>query len=367
MRPRLTIRGWTVVAVILAAVAMSWWFGPRALNAVVVPLGVVLLAGVAAVVRADRPQVHRHAVPDGFIGEQRRVEVAIETDGPVAATVRDTVGEGVSATDEPIAETTLAGDETVAYDVRLERRGNNRVGPLSIAVQDVLGLVARPFEYEETTPVLVYPHVRDLGRGSVADLRTLTGLADRRDQREFDYLREYRRGDSLRDVHWKSAAKRPGDELTVVEYADDEDGTAVTVAAECPPRGFDGATDRVDEMAAAAASVATYLLERGTTVGIALPKASRPPGAGRTHHRELLRLLAVAEPGELPERTRRDADVLVRTEADGTTIVVDGREIPFDRLSGGGRSEGASRVHRERIERDDRSDHHTGSSSGMTA
>lgn len=371
MRPSLTIRGWTVVAVVLVAVAMSQWFGPRALNAVVVPLGVVLLAGLAAVVRADRPYVDRHPVPDGFIGEHRRVEVAIESGGPIAATVRDTVGEGLSATEGPIAETTLEGDETVAYDVQLERRGDNRVGPLSIVVQDILGLVERPFEYEEITPALVYPYVRDLGRGSATDLQALTGLADRHDQREFDYLREYRHGDSLRDVHWKSAAKRPGDQLTVVEYADDENGSAVTVAAECLPHGFDGATDRgstdrVDEMAAAAASVVTYLLERGTTVGIALPNESRPPGAGRTHHRELLRLLALAEPGELPERTRRDADVLVRTEADETTIVVEGREIPFDRLRGSDRSEEARRAHRELTGRDDGNDRGTGSSPRTT-
>ncbi len=345
MNARLTHRGWTAVGVIALAVAMSWWAGPRALNAVVVPLAVVLLAGVLAVARADRPRVDRHPVSEGFIGERRRVETAIETDGTVAATVRDTVGDGLSPVEEPIAETTLEGEETFVYDVRLEERGDRRIGPLSVAISDVLGLVERRFEYEATTSVLVYPRVRELSEGPTADLQTLASVADRRDAEEFDHLREYRRGDALRDVHWKSAAKRPDDELAVVEYADEADAGAVTVAAEC-------VTDRDDEMASAAASVATALLELGATVGVTVPDGTHPPGSGRSHHRNLLGLLAVAEPGELPERTRQDADVLVRTDADGTTITVDGREIPFDRLHSG--RDGELEAHRNRSGRDGR-------------
>ena len=336
---RLTLRGWTVVTAVIVAVVLSWGFGPRALNAVVVPLVVVLLAGFVAVGRTNRPRVDRQPVTEGFIGERRRVEIAIETGGPIGATVRDAVGDGLSAETEPVAETTLDGDETVTYDVHLEKRGRHRVGPLSIGVSDVVGLVERRFEYEETTPVLVYPRIHELGDGPT-DLRTLTGVVDRTVQTEFDHLREYRRGDPLRDVHWKSAAKRPDDELVVTEYAADQVAGAVTVAAECSPRRVDGLADRDDGWAAATASVVTALLERGAPVGLVVPDGTHPPGDGRGHHRELLGLLAVAGPGELDERTRRDADVVIRTDADGTTVVVDDREIPFDRLRGPDRDGG---------------------------
>ncbi|QLK27846.1 DUF58 domain-containing protein [Natrinema zhouii] len=373
---RLTLRGWTVVVAVGVAVVLSREFGPRALNAIVVPLVVVLLAGLVTTARTDRPRVIRQPVAEGFIGEQRRVEVAIETESPVAATVRDTVGDGLSATAEPVAETTLDGDETVTYDVRLEARGRRRVGPLSIAVSDIVGLVERRFEYEETTPVLVYPRVHDLSSGPAADLRALAGVADRHERDEFDHLREYHRGDPFRDIHWKAAAKRPDDELVITEYADDEAVSAVTVAAECRPRragdsvDHDGDGERTgrndeptgydDEMAAAAASVATALLERGVPVELAVPDGTQPPGDGRGHHRELLGLLAVAGPGELDDRTRRDADVLVRTDADGTTIVVDGREIPFDRLRGRGRGEREGSVTTDYDEQRDQTGHDGG-------
>lgn len=340
MRP--TIRGWTVLIVVAASVSMGWQFGPRALNAVVTPLLVALVAGVVTTYRVDRPDVRRIPVAGGFVGDERTVEIVIAVDSTASATVRDGVGTGLSVADvgagngdattgtvnggEPVLETTLAGEGRVGYRVRLEERGEHRVGPLAIVVEDVFGLVERQFTYDATTSVLAYPPVCDLRDGPGRDLRAVVETVAGRDREEFDHLREYRRGDSLRDVHWKSAAKRPDADLVVTEYVDDEEVGSATVAAE-------GSPDRDDELATAAASVTSHLLEAGVSVGVSLPSAERSPGSGRDHHRDLLGLYAVLEGGELEDETRRAADVLVRTDAAGTRVVVDGREIPFDRLA----------------------------------
>jgi len=294
-----------------------------------------LLAGLVTAVRIDRPRVDRQPVSEGFIGEQRRVEVAIETDGPIAATVRDTVGDGLSSTAEPVTETTLEGDETVTYDVGLEARGRHRVGPLSIVVSDIVGLVERQFEYEAGRPCLsihaftIWTVARPpiFGRspaspiGATARSSTTSGSTNAGIRSVISTGRPR-----------PSAPRRRA--AVVAEYADDEAIGAVTVAAECRSRRFDEFADRDDEWAAATASVVTVLLERGAPVGLSLPDETQQPGDGREHHRELLGLLAVAGPGELDDWTRQDADVLVRTDADGTTVVVDDREIPFDRLRG---------------------------------
>ncbi|MFC4439630.1 MULTISPECIES: DUF58 domain-containing protein [Natrialbaceae] len=323
---RLTSRGWAVVAVVAFGITMSWQYGPRALDAVVTPLLVVLFAGVLTTVRAERPRTRRLPVSEGFIGERRTVAVGIETDSSVAATVRDDVGDGLSASGAA-AETTLEGETEFEYDLTLEGRGERRIGPLSVTVGDVFGLCERRFEYEETTNVLVYPRVYDLREGTNRDLELLADVARREDREEFDHLREYQRGDPLRDVHWKSAAKRPGDELVVKEFAADETSGSATIAAECIP-------GREDELAGAAASVATYLLELEVDVGLTLADDRRPSSTGREHHRSLLRLLAVLEGRELDDRDRTEADVLIQSDANGTVVVVDGYEIPFDRLRG---------------------------------
>ncbi len=323
---RLTRRGWAVVLVIIGLVAMAWQYGPRALNAVVTPLLVVVVAGAVTTALTERPRVSRSAVDEGHVGESRTVTVTIETNRAVSATVRDAVGDGLSAAD-PTAAVTLDGETEYSYELALDERGDRRIGPLSIVVVDLFGLVKRRFTDEETTSVLVYPPVYDLRGGGDQELQPIAEIARRRDREEFDHLREYQRGDSLRDVHWKSAAKRPGDELVVAEYADTDRAGSVTVAAECSP-------ESADEMAATAASVATYLLECGgnTRVELLLPDERQQPKSGHDHHRELLAALAIVEPGELDAQARTNADVLVQADADEPRIVIDGQTIPFDRL-----------------------------------
>ncbi|AGB38260.1 DUF58 domain-containing protein [Natronococcus occultus] len=323
MRP--TSRGWGVLAVVAFGTAMSWQYGPRSLDAVVIPLAVVLVAGALTTIRTDRPESRREPVPDGFPGESRTVAVEIESDSSAAATVTDTLDDGLAAADTTV-ETTLA-DPAAEYELTLEDRGEHRIGPLSIAVRDVFGLWERRFADEETTTVVVYPRIDDLHRTGGRGLDVLADLARRANREEFTHLREYRRGDPLRDVSWKAAAKRPDDELVVREFDDDGTVGAATIAAECIP-------GREDELAVAVASVATYLLECEVRVGLTVGADHHPPDDGRRHHRSLLRSLARFETRELEDGDRAEADVLIQSDATGTRVVVDDREVAFDRLRG---------------------------------
>ena len=338
---QLTSRGWIVLAVLAIATALSWRHGPRALNAVVAPLVVVLLAGIVLTARVDRPTVRRHRVENGAVGDTRAVAVTVECDGTVSADVTDSVGAGLAVADDAerprsatavTIATTIDGEERLSYDVALERRGEHVVGPLAITVTDAFGLVERRFSYDETATVLAYPAAYELRGESAGDLRALENAAEIDDREEFDHLREYRRGDSLRDVHWKAAAKRPDDELVVTEYRTDDEGGAITIAAECDPDRADA-----DEVVRAVASVATYLLERDRRVAVTIGDDRLPPGADREHRRELLGLLAVADGGELAERDRERADILVTADWRDVRVVTDDRTIPFPRLLDEGR------------------------------
>ena len=332
MRP--TRRGWTVIALVGFCAIMAWAYGGRSLNAVVVPLIVVTVAAVLAVSRVEEPIVHREAIEPGFPGETRPVRLSIETNGPTSATLLDDVGDGLTA-ENAVSETTIDDGDTIEYDLRLERRGEHAVGPVTIVITDVLGLVKRRFESRRTTSVLVYPRVHDLRGGARHDLQLLADAAKEYDREEFDHLREYERGDDLRDIHWKTTAKRPDEELVVKEFIADERTGSATVAGECDP-------GRDDEMAAAVASVATYLRQMDVAVGVSVPAGRLPPEEGEGHYLDVLALLAVTGSGTLDPTVEAEADVVIQVDGTGATVHVDGHEIPFDRLTSERRRPGTS-------------------------
>lgn len=377
---RLTRRGLGVVGVIVACVAMAGLFGPRSLNAFVAPLVVVLIAAVAMVYRAETPTFHREPVPEGFPGDRRTVGLRAEVDGSVSATVRDglpddlelatepggaegsgaTAGEGSGPSvgegsgpglregsgssggegregtvrptagasgGEPTFVTTLVRGSRLEYDVRLGGRGERPLGPITVTVEDVMGLVTRETTVREMGSVLVYPPVYELV--TVGDHGLAALLGERRSSRreEFDHLREYRRGDRLRDVHWKATAKDVDHDPVVKEFEAEDERGGLTIVADPDGRS-------IDETASACASLATHLLSSGLATGLVVPGRELPPAMGAGHHRELLRTLARLEPGRLPERAHGDRDVLV-TGADGeATIVHRGDETPFEAIRG---------------------------------
>ena len=317
---RLTRRGWVVVALVALCTAMAHAYGARALNAVVAPSVVALVGGAGLVLLRDAPTVERRVPDAGAEGDVLTVELDVETSAPIGARLDDAL-EAWLATDDLPARTTI-GDGPFRYDLRLRRRGEYAIGPLEVEITDALGLVARTFRYETTDEILVYPAAYRLdppadGPGVFPDSHRRFRARD-----EFDGLREYERGDSLRDVHWKSTARRPDGDLLVQQYATDRRDEGVTIAVETASAGG---------VAEATASVALYLLDRQFSVGLVTPDGSVSPGTGETHRRAVLEALARLGEGQSSDEDVRQADLVVRA-AGGDVVVVGEDVVPFDSL-----------------------------------
>lgn len=328
---RLTRRGAATVAVIITAFMLAALYGARALNAVAAPAIVALLAGVVQVMHADEPEVIRRKPKPGFPGETRTVELEVNT--AIPCTISDRMDSGV----RPVGKTEgeFAGHGCMEYEVELRERGEHRLGPARSSVRDALGLVARDFEGRERTPLLVYPEVYP-----VAGRRTFAALVERAgapEREAFDRLRKYTPGDALRDIDWKSSAKRPDDEFVVTEYAA-EDGDAISVTAEAD-EGYS------DPMASAAASVAMYLLDAHLTVEVVTPSGRCDPGSGEEQRERALELLARAKEGRVAGDDRATADVFVHAGREGTIVRVGSRELAFGELVSSGA--GTDRRNRE--------------------
>jgi uncharacterized protein (DUF58 family) len=314
-----TARGYAVLGVGVVALVSGYSFGGRALNAVVMPIAAVLLVGAVGLARVDRPEVERTVPRNGFAGETVRAELELGGGGrPVAVSVADALPAALDG--DPEATTVADGDPSVvAYEVTLAERGVHTVGPATLTATDVFGLWRRSFAYEATDDVVAFPRAYPLHEGADI-LAGYVGLSDAREQ--FDGVREYERGDAVRDVNWKASAKR--NEFVVTEYAGEGATNRVTVAVE-------RLDERDDAVAEAAASLLVYLLEGGLAVGLRAPGVEIAPGTGRVHRRRALTALARLDVGGPPVETQ-GAEVVVRDAKDGARVVVDGTARPFGDL-----------------------------------
>ena len=307
---RPTRRGVALLLVAAAATGFAVHSGTRALGAVVVPSAVALLAGVVQVWLTPTPAVDRAVPADGPAEREGTVVLRFDADDPLPATVDDAHSPGVRVVDGLPAET-FVGERPVRYRVRFERRGDRTLGPATIRYTDVLGLMAGRVSVGETARVLVYPPVRPLPPALAESLRSGLAGQSRSQRDEFDGLREYVRGDALRNLNWKVSAKR--DDLIVTEYAGARPERTVTVAVGGDP-------EDADEMATAAASVVAALHDLGAVVALVTPNGEVE--AGPSDPEAAFAHLATVGPGAVPDR---EATVIVEA-SDGTARVSVGGE-----------------------------------------
>jgi uncharacterized protein (DUF58 family) len=338
----LTRRGRTVVVVAVAALLFALLFGARSLNAVIVPAVVALAAGYVQVSTTPDVIVERTPPADAHVSETRTAELELvrrngaEIARPFPSDVTERLAAGLTPIptedggtvleradgDVELTFETAVGTGTLSYDVRYESRGRHKLGPATVTTTDAFGLFATKTELTGTESTLVYPRVRRLGRVGRRSLGRLQEFG-RSDQRgEFAELREYVPGDPLRDINWKTTAKR--EELIVTEFAAETEAETVSVAA--------GANaDGADTMAEATASVVSSLVASGVPVELSLPRGDLRVGPEYGGERAMLRTLATVAAGPIPDD---DADVVIKGRAADASVDVRGEHHLFSEIVG---------------------------------
>jgi uncharacterized protein (DUF58 family) len=153
-------------------------------------------------------------------------------------------------------------DKRFEIPISFARRGVYELGPAEIRLVDPFGLLAFARRFEERTEVVVYPRVHELRGFPLLGGNVEAGTRGARGRRgeEFANLREYRRGDDRRHIHWKSLA-RTG-ELFVKEFSV-QAPRRHTVALDLRREGLRVKEQEVDDAVSAAASVLTHLMREG--------------------------------------------------------------------------------------------------------
>lgn len=209
-----TARGWSVLAVGAALVAVGLAVGYREFVAVGAAgvLGVILAA--VWVGRPSRLVVDRSFEPARVSrGERCHAVVDVHTTSRSsrALTLTDrTAGPGGPRL-ITVGPFRVRGGMPVrvGYDLPTQRRGPLHVGPLSLDRRDVLGLCRARQTIGASTCLLVRPRWHPLPNLPPGFSPSLDGTADTAGHGSiaFRSLREYRWGDELRHVHWRTSAR----------------------------------------------------------------------------------------------------------------------------------------------------------------
>jgi uncharacterized protein (DUF58 family) len=187
----------------------------------------------------------------------------------------------------------------VAYPIPALRRGHYTVGPTTVIASDPFGLVIADTRSTDTAELIVQPRREELAplilpvawRDGAATLSHSVGVGGSDDAS----VREFRHGDDLRKIHWRSTARSGA--LMVRQEERPWHGESLVLLdtrANAYPWGTSEAqeSESLEWAVSAAASIACHIAERGRRVSLV-------SGDGRVAHDDpasILDLLAETKP-----------------------------------------------------------------------
>ncbi len=216
-----------------------------------------------------------------------------------------------------------------SYQVRSDVRGKFEIGPMSVRVSDPFGLVELGRAFHTTVSLTVTPRTVPLPQIPLGG--AWTGSGDNRPRAfatgsaEDVTVREYRRGDELRRVHWRSSAKM-GELMVRREEQPWQSRATLFLDNRLRAHRGQGIASSLEAAVSAAASIAVNLSQRGFMVRFVTAAGEDPNSAW--HQRDadlntapLLEALAVVQAIQLP---RIDTSWLAEASQGGLIVAVVG-------------------------------------------
>ena len=174
----------------------------------------------------------------------------------------------------------------VSYPVRSDARGHFDVGPLSVRVSDPFGMIELIRTFSATSHLVVTPTVHRLA--PVRAVSDSTGAGDRR-PRAFSVgsaedvtVRDYRQGDDLRRVHWRSTA-RTGELMVRREEQPWQSRATVLLDARTVAHRGNGPGSSLEWAVSATASVSVHLAQAGMSVRLITDRADAEASTWHDH------------------------------------------------------------------------------------
>ncbi|MQA78222.1 MAG: DUF58 domain-containing protein [Streptosporangiales bacterium] len=214
----LTLRGRSFLAAGIAAALCSLLLGERILLRIGLLLVVLPLAAVIVVARTRYRLTARRVLESPRVPAGHEAHVALRVDNvsrlPTGLLlVEESVPYQLGSAPRFVLDRVEPhGVREIGYTLRSDIRGRFDIGPLSVRLADPFGLVELTRSFAQIDKLTVTPLIHPLPEvrlsgdwtgGGDSHARTIAAAGD-----DDVATREYRRGDDLRRVHWKTTAKR---------------------------------------------------------------------------------------------------------------------------------------------------------------
>ena len=296
---RPTARGWQVLVAGLLTLFVARLIGTTQFHQLAYAFLALSLAALFLGWSSSRGLSFSRALPPGAritAGSPATIRLLISTRsrfGSSGVSVADSLPEPRSFEALPLAAN---GERRIEAPLAFTRRGVYELGPAEVRVRDPFGLLRFVRRFSERTEVVVYPRVHDLRDFPIRGGNVEVGSRGARGRRgdEFAGLREYRRGDDRRYIHWKNLA-RTG-ELYVKEFAV-EAPRRYSVALDLRREGLRAPEAEVEDAVSAAASVLTRLAHERLPFRLVCADgagSATPFGSDEACYWRAMRLLATA-------------------------------------------------------------------------
>jgi uncharacterized protein (DUF58 family) len=335
---RPTARGWQAILFGALSLAAGWLVGTTQLFQLAYALAGLLLAALVLGGFFSRGLGYERRLPAGerFVaGRYSRVGLAVQN-------ASSTRSPNVEVLDHLPKRRLLKAPSVGGLKTRVlqepvffERRGLYELGPAEIRTTDPFGLLRFIRRFVAREEAIVYPGVFELvgfplrGRGGTSGARDPLG----RRGDEFSGLREYRRGDDRRHIHWKSVARMG--ELVVKEFAQEAPRRHAVVLDLYRP-GIGVPEAEIEDAVSVAGSVLLHLAREGLPFRLLCTDKERSAtafGDDEAAYWQAMDLLAPvradgdAEPGDfLDEKLRENREefregVIIVTRSLGDALV----------------------------------------------
>jgi uncharacterized protein (DUF58 family) len=210
-----------IAGVVIATLFLSGYFIPQAMVVGQVAAAAFLLVSTADFIllwhRKKPVEAERFCAPRFSNGDNNEVRLVIESRYPF--TVRMEVIDEIPVVFQRRdilfkLDIQSGGRETLRYQLRPTQRGEYGFGQALLYVSTKIGFVSRRFRCASPMAVAVYPSYLMLHQYEfLAIHHNLTEMGIKKIRRigqhtEFEYIKEYIKGDDYRTINWKASARR---------------------------------------------------------------------------------------------------------------------------------------------------------------